>query len=59
MDKEGIGYSKCKTVMPEMLATLFGVTPSLRGSMQVGGEEIVSDSPFAAIRDAAVHIELP
>ena len=34
----------------EMLATLFGVTPSLGGSLQVGGEEIVSDSPFAAIR---------
>ena len=34
----------------EMLATLFGVTPSLHGSLQVGGEEIVSDSPIAAIR---------
>ena len=34
----------------EMLATLFGVTPSLHGSLKVGGEEIVSDSPFAAIR---------
>jgi ribose transport system ATP-binding protein len=34
----------------EMLATLFGVTPSLGGSLQVGGEEIVPDSPFAAIR---------
>ncbi len=34
----------------EMLATLFGVTPSLHGSLKVGGEEIVSDSPIAAIR---------
>ncbi len=34
----------------EMLATLFGVTPSLGGSLKVGGEGIVSDSPFAAIR---------
>jgi ribose transport system ATP-binding protein len=34
----------------EMLETLFGVTPALGGSILMGGEKMIIDSPIAAIR---------